>query len=481
MIPINAIDSSWLALDSEDTPMHVGTLEVFSFPENCSDTFLRDEVERMKAEEVVSPWNLKLTKPGLLGRLLSPSWSEDKAIDINYHVRHSALPRPGGERELGVLISRLHSNHMDFHRPLWECHFIEGLENNRFAIYLKIHHSLIDGVNGVRLIKKTLSDSPDQLNMLGPWSIGPKKKPRHNARKTGLNIPGVIRNTVNAVSEQVSNTPQLAKALGKLVASSVSKNDELAAPFNCPNSILNTRVTHARRFATQQYSLDRLKKLASATDSSLNDIVLCLCSSALRNFLLERDSLPDQSLTAGIPVDVRLEGDDSLGTEVSFILASLASDEEDLLKRLANIKESTKTAKQHLQTLPKKVLVQYTMLSMAPYILQMLTGLAGRTKPAFNITISNVPGPKQALYYCGCKLEAIYPLSMIVDGGALNITCLSYNGSLNFGYIACRETLPSMQKLAVLSGEALEELENAVKAKGSIKRTRKKAKKRSTV
>jgi diacylglycerol O-acyltransferase / wax synthase len=150
MIPINAIDASWLAIDSEDTPMHVGSLQIFSLPDNYPETFLRDEIERMKAGEVVSPWNLKLTKPSFFGRLLSPSWSEDTAIDINYHVRHSALPKPGGERELGILISRLHSNHMDFHRPLWECHFIEGLENNRFAMYTKIHHSLVDGVNGVR-------------------------------------------------------------------------------------------------------------------------------------------------------------------------------------------------------------------------------------------------------------------------------------------------------------------------------------------
>jgi WS/DGAT/MGAT family acyltransferase len=471
MIPINAIDASWLAIDSEDTPMHVGSLQIFSLPENCSETFLRDEVERMKAGEVVSPWNLKLTKSGILGRLVSPSWSEDKAIDINYHVRHSALPKPGGERELGILISRLHSNHMDFHRPLWECHFIEGLENNRFAIYTKIHHSLVDGVNGIRLIKRTLADSADELNMPGPWSIGPKARSGKHTHQTKPKLRGLIRQTIDTTYEQVSNTPQLIKALAKLVASSAYKHDDLMAPFDCPNSILNTRVTHARRFATQQYSLERLKNLASATDSSLNDIVLFLCSSALRAFLLERDNLPDQALTAGIPVNVRLPGDESIGTEVSFILANLASEEADVLKRLAIIKKSTKTAKQHLQTLPRKVLVQYTMLMMAPFTLQLLTGLAGRVGPAYNVTISNVPGPKDALYYCGCKLEAIYPLSMIVNGGALNITCLSYNGSLNFGYIACRETLPSMQHLAVYSGDALKELENVVNKKKKTKKS----------
>lgn len=465
MIPINAIDASWLAIDSEDTPMHVGSLQIFSLPENYPENFLRDQVERMKAGDVVSPWNLKLTKSGLLGRLLSPSWSVSKVIDINYHVRHSALPKPGGERELGILISRLHSNHLDFHRPLWECHFIEGLENNRFAIYTKIHHSLVDGVNGIRLIKRTLANSADQLNMPGPWSIGPKAKSGKRNHQARPKLPGLIRKTIDTAYEQASNTPQLIKALAKLLASSAYKHDDLMAPFDCPNSMLNTRVTHARRFATQQYSLERLKNLASATDSSLNDIVLFLCSSALRAFLLERDSLPDKALTAGIPVNLRLPGDESIGTEVGFILANLASEEADVLKRLEIIKKSTKTAKQHLQTLPRKVLVQYTMLMMAPYTVQLLTGLAGRVSPAFNVTISNVPGPDQALYYCGCKLEALYPLSMIVNGGALNITCLSYNGSLNFGYIACRETLPSMQRLAVFSGDALNELENVVEAK----------------
>lgn len=477
MIPINAIDASWLAIDSEDTPMHVGSLQIFSFPENCPETFLRDEVERMKAGEIVSPWNLKLTKPGLLGRLFSPSWSSDAAVDINYHVRHSALPRPGGERELGVLISRLHSNHMDYHRPLWECHFIEGLENNRFAIYTKIHHALVDGVNGVRLVQRSLSDSPEDLHMPGPWSIGPKAKPARLGGIVKPGMPDLIRSAFGAAREQVSNTPYLAKALGKLITSSFNKNDDLTAPFDCPNSIINTRVTHARRVATQQYSLERLKKLATATDSSLNDIVLFLCSSALRKFLLELDSLPDQPLTAGIPVNVRLAGDETLGTDVSFILADLASNEKDLLKRLAIIKKSTRTAKKHLQTLPRKVLIQYTMLMMAPYTIQLLTGLAGKTKPAFNVTVSNVPGPDHALYYCGAELEAIYPLSMIVNGGALNITCLSYNGSLNFGYIACRETLPSMQNLAVFSGESLEELEQVVNKKSTKKRSTKRKQK----
>ncbi|KZY32245.1 MULTISPECIES: wax ester/triacylglycerol synthase family O-acyltransferase [unclassified Oleiphilus] len=468
---INILDASWLALDTEETPMHVGNLQILSLPKDAPANFLRDDVHRMKsAGDIVSPWNKKLAKPSLLGRLLAPSWVIDKNIDLDYHVRHSALPKPGGERELGILVSRLHSNRMDFKRPLWECHVIEGLENNRFAIYTKMHHSLIDGISGVRLLQRTLSESPDDIDTRPPWSIGTPKK-----IKSGEHIAtwqGALDQAIDAIKEQASNTPQLVGALAKLVSSSVQDRVKLSAPFTGPNSTINTRVQAARRFATQQYSLDRIKKLAAEADASLNDIVLYLCGTSLRQFLLEKGQLPEQPLTAGIPVNIRPADDTGTGTAISFMIASLATNEADPLRRLATIKESTQIAKEHLQSLPRASLTQYTMLMMAPYSLQLLTGLGGRMRPAFNITISNVPGPKKALYYNGCKLEAMYPVSLIAHGGALNITCLSYDGSLNFGYTGCRDTLPSMQNLAVFSGEALEELEGLLTKKAKTRKTK---------
>ncbi|MCP5161937.1 MAG: wax ester/triacylglycerol synthase family O-acyltransferase [Hahellaceae bacterium] len=468
---INALDASWLAVDSEDTPMHVGNLQIFSLPEGAPETFLRDEVKRMKtACEVVSPWNLKLAKPGPIGRVLAPAWVIDKDIDLDYHVRHSALPKPGGERELGVLISRLHSNHLDFKRPLWECHLIEGLENNRFAMYTKMHHSLIDGISGVRLLQRILSDSPTATGMSAPWSVGPKKKPLGLVSDTVPTLQGAFLQAIDAVKEQASSTPQLVGAIGRLLTSAVTSRAELAAPFVGPQSVLNKRVTGQRRFATQQYALEKLKDLAKEVDASLNDIVLYICGTALRRFLLEHDSLPEQPLTAGIPVNIRPADDDGTGTAISFMIASLATDIADPMQRLAAIKESTRTAKEHLQKLPRNALNQYTMLMMSPYILQLMSGLGGRMRPAFNITISNVPGPDHTLYYEGSKLEAMYPVSLIAHGGALNITCLSYNGSLNFGYTGCRDTLPSMQNLAVYSGEALEELDQLISTERSVKK-----------
>ena len=456
------LDASWLAVESEDTPMHVGTLQIFSLPESAPETFLRDMVARMKdAGDVAPPWGYKLAWSGFLGRLLAPAWKVDKDIDLDYHVRHSALPRPGGERELGILVSRLHSNPLDFSRPLWECHVIEGLENNRFALYTKMHHSMIDGISGVRLMQRVLTTDPDRVNMPPPWTVRPERR-RGSKTDQEASVPAAVSQAMDALKLQADMAPRLWQAGNRLVHSVRHPEDGLTAPFTGPVSILNHRVTGQRRFATQHYQLDRLKALAQASGGSLNDIVLYLCGTALRRFLLEQDSVPAIPLTAGIPVNIRPADDEGTGTQISFMIASLATNEADPLNRLQQIKASTRRAKEHLQKLPTSALTQYTMLLMSPYILQLMSGLGGRMRPVFNVTISNVPGPEKTLYYEGAKLEAMFPVSLIAHGGALNITCLSYAGSLNFGYTGCRDTLPSMQKLAVYTGEALDELESLV-------------------
>ncbi|HKK55178.1 wax ester/triacylglycerol synthase family O-acyltransferase [Marinobacter sp.] len=459
---LGTLDASWLAVESEDTPMQVGNLQIFSLPDNAPETFLRDMLKKMKADsEIAPPWCYKLAFPSFLGRVVAPSWKVDKKIDLDYHVRHSALPRPGSERELGILVSRLHSNPLDFSRPLWECHIIEGLEHNRFALYTKMHHSLIDGISGVRLLQRVLSKDPADTDMLPPWAVRPVRT-RASKSDEEASITAALAQAKDALKLQTDMAPRLVKALARLVNSARHPEDGLTAPFAGPVSILNHRVTPQRRFATQHYQLDRIKKVAHAANGSLNDIVLYLCGTALRRFLLESDSVPDTPLTAGIPVNIRPADDQGTGTQISFMIASLATDQADPLVRLQHIKQSSRRAKEHLQKLPRKALSQYTMLLMSPYILQLMSGLGGRMRPVFNVTISNVPGPRESLYFQGAKLEAMYPVSLIAHGGALNITCLSYAGSLNFGYTGCRDTLPSMQKLAVYTGEALDELESLI-------------------
>lgn len=446
-------------VESRETPMHVGNLAIFSLPDDAPDDFIQDLVERAKASrEFVDPWNFKL-RGGALGRAL-PIWVEDHDIDMDYHFRHSALPKPGGERELGILVSRLHSHQLDFNRPPWECHIIEGLEGNRVALYTKMHHSLIDGVAGTRMMQRMFSTDPKARNLPAPWSVGPAPRSPREGDESETVTPSAFEAFKSGLRKQAGSTGALLSALRRLVKAARSDSDPLTAPFVAPRSIINARVKGQRRFATQQYDLAQIKSLAKAADCSLNDIVLYLCATAMRRFLKEANQLPDQALTAGIPVNVRPADDQSSGTAISFIMANLATDVADPLKRLDTIKASTTRAKEHLQMLPKSALTQYTMVVMAPYILQLLSGLGGRMRPVFNITISNVPGPDQPLYYNGARLEAMYPVSLIAHGGALNITCLSYAGTLNFGFTGCRDTLPHMQRLAVYTGEALEELDH---------------------
>jgi diacylglycerol O-acyltransferase len=250
----------------------------------------------------------------------------------------------------------------------------------------------------------------------------------------------------------------------------------MVVPFTAPLSVLNGRVREKRRFATQQFAMERLRNLAKAADCTLNDVVLAICGGALRRFLEERGGLPDKSLTTGIPVSVRPAGDEDGGNAITFIIASLGTDLADARERLAAIRASVRHAKDHVQSLPKQAMMQYTVLLMAPTILTLLTGIGGRTRPMFNITISNVPGPDKPLYFRGAELVAIYPASIVTHGQALNITCESYAGSMNFGFTGCHASLPSMQRLAVYAEDALAELEAAMVPKSkAAPKTRKPA------
>jgi WS/DGAT/MGAT family acyltransferase len=256
-----------------------------------------------------------------------------------------------------------------------------------------------------------------------------------------------------------------------MLARIVDAGDGMALPFDSPQSVLNGRVREKRRFATQHFPLQRLRALPTAANCTLNDVVLALCGGALRRFLLERDSLPAKSLTAGIPVSVRPKEDERTGNAISFIVATLGTDIADPAARLEAIKRSVQHAKAHVQSLPREAMTNYTMLLMAPTVITLLTGIGGRTRPMFNVTISNVPGPDKPLFFRGAELLAIYPASIATHGQALNITCQSYAGSMNFGFTGCHASVPSLQKLAVYASEALTELEGALMP--SAKRPRK--------
>lgn len=451
---LNALDWSFLAAESRDAMMHVGALLEFA-PTKWAvrEAQLRDELGQHP--KVEPPWNLKLSRPDLL-KSPTQAWIPDAHFDLHDHVRRWALASPGDERELGTLVSRLHSAPLDFHRPPWEVNFIEGLEGGRLAIYLKCHHALLDGYTGMRLLSRGLSREPTDQHTPLFFTI-----PEERAALVLADAEPVptLEALFMAVRDQLGVARDIGRALVDAVRTRRREGKVLIFPL-APRSVLNQKITRSRRFATQQISLERLKRIAAASDGTINDVVLAVCGIALRRFLLEQGQLPDRPLIAMVPVNVRPNDDPGGGNAIGAILATLATDIDDPRAALEAVITSTSRGKARLQGMSKSAIVQYSALLLAPMILSFLPGAVGRVRPAFNVVISNVPGPKVPLYFRGWRLEESYPLSIAFHGYGLNITVQSYAGQMNFGFIGCRDTLPHLQRLAVYAGEAVEILEN---------------------
>jgi diacylglycerol O-acyltransferase len=449
---LSALDRMFLAGETRESMMHVGGLLPFSPPPGGG----LDAIRRMRDEfragpKVETPWNLKLRHPDLLGSPLQ-AWVKDDHIDLEYHVRRSALAAPGDERELGILVSRLHGAPIDFHRPPWEAHLVEGLAGGRFALYVKVHHALVDGYTGMRLLTRALSFDPAEQNTPMFFSSPPAPRPP----RVDEAPPPTLARLTHAIREELGTARDVGRALLRSRSSS-----NVASPLQAPKSILNQRISRARRFATQDVPVDRLKAIGKARGGTLNDVVLAACGSGLRRFLGEQGALPREPLTAMVPVNVRPKDDPGGGNAVGAILVSLATDVSDPLERMRRIIASTTSAKEQLQGMSRKAILQYSGLLMAPLLWSSIPGSAGRIRPAFNLVVSNVPGPDRPLYFRGWRLDAAYPLSIPFNGYALNITVESYAGILGIGFIGCRDAVPHLQRLAVYTGEALRELEVA--------------------
>jgi WS/DGAT/MGAT family acyltransferase len=444
--------------ESREQMMHVAGLMPFSPPPHGHRDWLRELMQEVRCAEVHRPWNLRLRTPDFLRNPLQ-AWVEQEQVDIEYHVRRSALPSPGDERELGILVSRLHSHEVDFHRPPWEAHLIEGLDGGRFALYVKVHHSLVDGFTAMRILSNALSSNPNELDRPLFFSIPPPERPARDDGDDGLHFTQLLA----VVREQFGAAKTAVRAVKKLIDSSRSGEHDFVTPRQAPKCVLNARISKSRRFATQRIETARLKAVAKAVNGTLNDVVLALSSTSLRRYLLEQDALPAQPLIAMVPVAVRAKDDSGGGNSVGAILASLATDIEDPAERIAEIVDSTTKAKQMLQGMSRAAIIQYSALLLAPAMVQMIPATAGHVRPTFNIVISNVPGPERPVYFRGAELEASYPMSITLHGQALNITVNSYAGNMCFGFTGCRDTLPHLQRLAVYCGEAMSELEAAVR------------------
>ncbi len=453
---LSPLDSLFLWGERPDTMMHVAGLMIFSPPEGVPRTYLRDLVqESLAVTDVKSPWNRKLQSTVLPTPFRS--WVTDEDIDLDYHVRHSALPHPGGERELGVLVSRLHSHALDMSRPPWELHFIEGLEGGRFAVYIKIHHSLVDGYSAVKLLVASLSETAEETDKPMFFASGlPPRTPR--AESDGGGLISDLSDLIGGVRTHSASALTLTKRVASPLLPFTHRQPELASGVRAPNSILNGRIGRNRRFATQQYCLSDIKALSHHFDVTLNDIFLSIVGGGLHRFLSELGELPEKSLVAFLPVNVRAKEDNGGGNAIGAILAKVGSNVADPVERLELVSASAGAAKAQLEGMTRQGILAYSAYTMAPTGLQGLgaiAGIRGGVPINFNLCVSNVPGPRHHLYLRGSRLEASYPVSIPYHSMALNITMQGYANTLGLGFVGCRDTLPHLQRLAVYTGEAL--------------------------
>ncbi|MEZ5204571.1 MAG: wax ester/triacylglycerol synthase family O-acyltransferase [Acidimicrobiales bacterium] len=452
MALVAATDLPFLLTESRATPMHVGGLQVFELPPDAGPHWLREQYEAMLAYDDIAP--LFRQRPYRSpGTGFGWAWREDDELDIEYHVRHSALPDPHRVRELLAVGGRLHGSLLDRQRPLWEFHLIEGLEGNRFAAYTKIHHSVIDGVSALRLLERWLSPDP-QAEVPPAWAARPKRS--RGAGQSTADPLELIVGTAKGAVDLLGVTPALLRSARRAMT------EELAGfPFKAPSTMFNVHITGARRIAAQTWSLARIKAVAKASDATLNDIVLAMCSGALRRYLVEMDALPDSALTSMVPVSLRTD-DSAGGNAVGAVITSLATDVVDPSWRLARIKESMQIAKESMSSLTPVQRLALSAANMAPLPLVSALGGGAGWPPPFNVIISNVPGPREALYLNGARLQGVYPMSIPYHGQALNITLTSYEDNLEFGLTGCRRRVPHLQRLLAHLEASLVELEVAV-------------------
>jgi diacylglycerol O-acyltransferase len=458
-------DAFFLLAESRRTPMHVGGLNLFTLPKDVDDTtFLANLGKTLRYDgELRRPFGEKL-KMGALGVAGNIFWEEEEEMDMEYHVRHSALPKPGRYRELFALISRLHSTLLDRSRPLWEMNLIEGLPNRQFATYFKAHHCAIDGVGAMHLMSSMYSTNAQSRVKVSPFSreayeiykqqlagTAPRAKPAEAEVKAVLEV----------LKDQLGGTVNVARVLRESANVWLGRNTTLAVPFHkIPRSTLSTQITGARRFVAQSWPFERVRALGRAYDGTLNDAVMAMCAGALRKHLQEQRDLPKMSLKAMAPVSLRAAGDVDSANAVGMVIADLGTNVRDPAKRFRTIKESMDASKAQLQQLSAGEIQAYTAISQAPLLLTQLTGLSSRF-PAFSTVISNVPGPREKRYWNGARLDGMYPVSIPMDGAAVNFTLVSNNENLDFGIVACRKSVPHLQRLIDYMEESLVELEDA--------------------
>ncbi|MEZ5091917.1 wax ester/triacylglycerol synthase family O-acyltransferase [Nocardioides sp.] len=461
--PLDPTALGFLLADSRRVPMHVGGLQLYKKPPDAGRSYTRDLFDQMREVDDIAPLFKKhpyrSVKTG--GQYV---WVEDDDFDIEYHVRHSALPKPGRVRELLELVSRLHSTRMATERPLWEWTLIEGLRDGRIAMYAKMHHALVDGVSANRLLQSILTTDPDARDLPPPWAARPRARTARAQEEAESSLEQVSVSIAAKALEISADAAGLPKALWTTLSRSL-RNETSPLSLYAPKSILNQPITGSRRFAAQSWPMERLRGVARESGTTLNDVVLAMCSGALRTYLEEQAALPQQTLVAMVPIGLKAKQSGSASAEggnaVGSVMVKLGTDLADPAARLQSVHESMRDGKRALAQMTPLQIQAMSAIGQVPAVLPSMLKLGGVGRPAYNLVISNVPGPRVPHFFNGAEMVGNYPLSIPIDGMALNITCTSYAGHMDFGLTGCRRTLPSLQRILTHLDHELTALEQA--------------------
>jgi WS/DGAT/MGAT family acyltransferase len=461
--PIPMLDLMFFLTESVDNPRHVGSVLVFKRPARRGANTVREIVAAYRGAVPRPPFD----RIPVFRKSAMPAWQQVDRVDARHHVHHIALPAPGTDQQLHELIADLHEPMLDRHRPGWKTYVIEGLAGDRFAIYHKVHHALVDGESGMMILRRSLSESPRDRRI--PTTVGldhpvrPRPAPsgvreqlEREARKLAARTYTVGRSSLQVAEEALE---------GLLGYTPLRKR-----AFTAPQTPMNEPIHNARAIAHATLPLAAMKAVARANGATLNDVALCVLDAAVHRCLRAMRRVPDHPLVAICPVSLHDPGAAQATTNVSSIWPLLGPVSAPILRRLDAIKANTRIEKARLQGLGKDVAYAYAVMAFAlSETLTIARPQALGLLPA-NTLISNVRGPERPLYLNGARLETFFPVSTLIAGVGLNITCMSYADQMVFGYTANGSALPEVESLARYTTEAFAALENAVATSGTAAR-----------
>ena len=482
MQQLTGLDSSFLNMETPTTYGHVSGLAIYD-PSTAPGPVTLEELKSLLQERfhLVGVYRRRLVEVPF--GLDHPYWIEDPDFDIDFHVRHIAVPPPGTHRQLADLVARIAARPLDRRRPLWELYLIEGLEKGYIAQLTKIHHCAIDGVSGAEVLTTLLDVTPERRTVEPPrrgWRPEPEPSQIEMMARTWWALIQAPRKVWRVQREAIRHLPDLANSLGFNNIPGQAWFDRVfrrrttpmlsKAPTKAPRTFFNDRITPHRRWAFGSLSLADVKEVKGKLGVTVNDVVLALCAGALRRYLIDHGELPADPLVAMVPVSVRTEEHKgSFGNQISAMSTSLHTHVEDPIERLKRIHESMAVAKEQHEALPATLLQDFAQFAPPAVAARAARVIARATvanwvDPPFNVVISNVPGPQFPLYSVGARLVGNYPVSAINDGVGLNMTVMSYDGNLDFGLLTCRELMPDIWDLMDYLGDSLLELKEAAKA-----------------